>query len=55
MLNKDLHTVLEKEVFKTLARCVDNLSLECYLVGGFVRDNLLGRGKAKDIDIVAVG
>jgi tRNA nucleotidyltransferase (CCA-adding enzyme) len=25
------------------------------LVGGFVRDHLLGRGKAKDIDIVAVG
>jgi tRNA nucleotidyltransferase (CCA-adding enzyme) len=55
MLNKDFHTVLDKEVFQTLARCVDNLSLECYLVGGFVRDHLLGRGKAKDIDIVAVG
>jgi tRNA nucleotidyltransferase (CCA-adding enzyme) len=25
------------------------------LVGGFVRDHLLGRGKAKDIDIVAIG
>ena len=55
MLNKDFHTVLEQEVFQTLARCADNLSLEAYLVGGFVRDHLLGRGKAKDIDIVAVG
>ena len=55
MLNKDFHTVLQKEVFQTLARCVDNLSLKSYLVGGFVRDHLLGRGKAKDIDIVAVG
>jgi tRNA nucleotidyltransferase (CCA-adding enzyme) len=55
MLNKDFHTVLEQEVFQTLARCADNLSLETYLVGGFVRDHLLGRGKAKDIDIVAVG
>ena len=32
-----------------------DLDLETYLVGGFVRDHLLGRGKAKDIDIVAVG
>jgi tRNA nucleotidyltransferase (CCA-adding enzyme) len=55
MLNKDFHTVLEQEVFQTLARCADNLSLEIYLVGGFVRDHLLGRGKAKDIDIVAIG
>ena len=55
MLNKNFHTVLEQEVFQTLARCADNLSLETYLVGGFVRDHLLGRGKAKDIDIVAVG
>ena len=55
MLNKDFHPVLEQEVFQTLARCADNLSLEAYLVGGFVRDHLLGRGKAKDIDIVAVG
>ncbi len=55
MLNKNFHTVLQKEVFQTLARCAENLSLESYLVGGFVRDHLLGRGKAKDIDVVAVG
>ena len=55
MLNKDFHTVLEKELFLTLARCANNLSLETYLVGGFVRDYLLGRVKAKDIDIVAIG
>ncbi|MDA9596943.1 CCA tRNA nucleotidyltransferase [Flavobacteriaceae bacterium] len=55
MLNKDFHTVIEQEVFQTLSRCADKLSLETYVVGGFVRDHLLGRGKAKDIDIVAVG
>ena len=38
-----------------MARCVENLSLESYLVGGFVRDHLLGRVKAKDIDVVAIG
>ena len=55
MLNKDFHAVLQKEVFQALARCADNLSLESYLVGGFVRDHILGGGKAKDIDVVTVG
>ena len=55
MLNKDFHTVLKKEVFQTLARCVDSLSLESYLVGGVVRDHLLDKEKAKDIDIITVG
>lgn len=55
MLNKDFHAVLQKEVFQALARCADNLSLESYVVGGFVRDHILGREKAKDIDVVSVG
>ena len=55
MLNKDFHTVLQKEVFQAIARSAENLSLESYLVGGFVRDHLLGKGKAKDIDVVTVG
>ena len=55
MLNKDFHAVLQKEVFQTLSRCADNLSLESYLVGGFVRDHILGGEKAKDIDVVTVG
>ena len=55
MLNNNFDDVLKQEVFQTLIRCVADLDLETYLVGGFVRDHLLGRGKAKDIDIVAVG
>lgn len=31
------------------------LGVDCYVIGGFVRDHLLQRGTAKDIDIVAVG
>lgn len=55
MPNTNFNSVLEKEVFKTLTRCVADLKIESYLVGGFVRDHLLSRGKAKDIDIVSVG
>ena len=55
MLNKDFHHVLEKELFQVLISCVDSLEVESYLVGGFIRDHLLSRGKARDIDIVAVG
>lgn len=31
------------------------LSMDCYVIGGFVRDHLLQKGKPKDIDIVAIG
>lgn len=55
MLNKDFNSVLKKEVFQVLIDCAKSLNIEAYLVGGFVRDHLLSRGKAKDIDIVAVG
>lgn len=55
MLNNNFDDILKQEVFQTLIRCVADLDLETYLVGGFVRDHLLGKGKAKDIDIVAVG
>ena len=55
MLNKDFHSVLQKELFQVLISCVDTIEVESYLVGGFVRDHLLSRGKARDIDIVAVG
>ncbi|RKR12287.1 putative nucleotidyltransferase with HDIG domain [Maribacter vaceletii] len=33
----------------------ESLSLEVYVIGGFVRDFLLQRGTPKDIDVVAVG
>ena len=48
-------TALEHPVFRTVAQAASNLGLECYVIGGFVRDFLLKRGDAKDIDIVAVG
>jgi putative nucleotidyltransferase with HDIG domain len=46
----------EKElfVFKKIAHAAAELHMPCYIIGGFVRDKLLGR-KTKDADIVCVG
>ena len=46
---------LEKEIFKYINEAAEELQLESYVIGGFVRDFILRRGNAKDIDVVAVG
>ena len=55
MLNNNFRSVLNQKLFEVLIQCTQELNVESYLIGGFVRDHLLGREKAKDIDIVAVG
>ncbi|MBK9568818.1 MAG: HD domain-containing protein [Chitinophagaceae bacterium] len=46
----------EKELFllKKIAKSAETLGVETYLIGGFVRDKILGR-ETKDADIVCVG
>jgi poly(A) polymerase len=46
----------EKEliVFEKIARAAADLQVPCFLIGGFVRDRLIGR-PTKDADIVCVG
>ena len=44
----------ELEVLQKIATCATELHMPCYLIGGFVRDKLLGRA-TKDMDIVCVG
>ncbi|WP_298506868.1 HD domain-containing protein [uncultured Maribacter sp.] len=46
---------LQDPIFKILMEASESLSLEVYVIGGFVRDFVLQRGTPKDIDIVAVG
>ncbi|WP_076456134.1 CCA tRNA nucleotidyltransferase [Zobellia uliginosa] len=46
---------LSNPVFKIVSQAADELGVDCYVIGGFVRDYLLQRGTPKDIDIVAVG
>ena len=51
----DIHcTERELFVFNKIARAANQLGFSCYIVGGFVRDKLLGR-KTTDADIVCVG
>lgn len=44
----------EDEVIKIIQQASESLNVQAYLVGGFVRDRLLGR-TCKDIDIVCLG
>ena len=47
--------ILDKNhVFRTIGQAADEMGVECYVVGGYVRDIFLQR-KSKDIDVVAVG
>ena len=46
---------LENKIFKIISQAAQQLNLESYVIGGFVRDILLNRNHKKDIDIVAVG
>lgn len=46
---------LENKIFKIISQAAQELNLECYVIGGFVRDVLMDRNHKKDIDIVAVG
>lgn len=46
---------LNHTIFKTISKSAAELNLDSYVIGGFVRDYLLKRGDAKDIDVVAIG
>lgn len=41
-------------IFEMITQAADSMGLECYAIGGYVRDIFLHR-QSKDIDIVAVG
>lgn len=50
----NLLSKIDAKIFHTIGNLADELGLECYLIGGYVRDLLLDRG-SKDIDVVVVG
>ena len=50
----ELAQILDKEIFHKISAAADSLGVECYVVGGYVRDLFLER-PSNDIDVVVVG
>jgi tRNA nucleotidyltransferase (CCA-adding enzyme) len=46
---------ISSEIFSIISKASSILEVDSYVIGGFVRDLILERGSAKDIDVVAVG
>ncbi|MBT3588955.1 MAG: tRNA nucleotidyltransferase, partial [Flavobacteriaceae bacterium] len=46
---------LANPLFKTVSKASSLLKVDSYVIGGYVRDYIMERGDAKDIDIVAIG
>ena len=53
-MSKNYASFLKHPVFKVASQIVTEKNLQAYVIGGFVRDMLLGR-PSKDIDIVVIG
>ncbi len=50
----ELAQILDKDIFHLIGDTADELNLDCYVVGGYVRDLFLER-PSNDIDVVVVG
>lgn len=48
---EELKQYFSDDIFKRISETADELGLECYVVGGYVRDIFLQR-PSKDIDVV---
>jgi len=46
---------LNNKIFEVISQASQELNVDSFVIGGFVRDLLLGRDFKKDIDVVAVG
>ena len=52
--DEELAQILDKKIFRIISQIADEIGVEAYVVGGFVRDIFLERPN-KDIDVVVVG
>ena len=52
--DEELAAILDQELFHQISEAADRLGVECYVVGGYVRDIFLER-PSNDIDVVVVG
>ncbi|WP_373826724.1 HD domain-containing protein, partial [Bacteroides heparinolyticus] len=54
LTTEELKARFSDDIFKQISETADELGVECYVVGGYVRDIFLQR-PSKDIDVVVVG
>ena len=54
LTDAELAKLLDKDIFHKISDAADKLGVECYVVGGYVRDLFLER-PSNDIDVVVVG
>ena len=55
-MQKQFYTeAISSKIFSVISKASKELQIDSYVIGGFVRDFFLKRGKSKDIDVVAVG
>lgn len=54
LTNAEIAEKIDTRIFRMLSDTVDEMGLEAYIVGGYVRDMLLER-PSKDVDVVIVG
>ncbi len=54
LTDEELRASLAHPIFKVISETADELGMECYVIGGFVRDLFLER-PSNDIDVVVVG
>ena len=52
--DEELTAILDQTLFHQISEAADRLGVECYVVGGYVRDIFLER-PSNDIDVVVVG
>jgi poly(A) polymerase len=56
-IKKEIENVkkyLDQKIFTMISEVADEMGVECYVIGGFVRDIFLQR-KSEDIDVVVIG
>ena len=50
----ELAQIIDQDIFRLISQTADDMHMECYVVGGYVRDIFLER-PSQDIDVVVVG
>ena len=49
-----MYSFLNQDIFKIIHQCSEELNVDAYTIGGYVRDIFLKR-TSKDIDVVTIG